>query len=41
MTCSGYPLEGLDSIDKNGKSGKSFISSTAPCRENLIVAGHG
>lgn len=21
MTCSGYPLEGLDSIDKNGKSG--------------------
>ena len=27
MICSGYPLDGLDSVDNNGKSGTLAISS--------------
>ena len=27
MICSGYPLDGLDSVDKNGKSGTLAITS--------------
>lgn len=26
MTCSGYPLDSLDSVDRNGKSGMRVIN---------------
>ena len=35
MTCSGYPLDGLDSVDKSGKSGKSILQSK---KDNLFYS---